>query len=505
MATKYVSFESLQTYDGLIKNYIGEADAKSFKSAKFDETTRVLSLFKVENPAEGAVADFTVEIPETDISNLLEKIANGTIDHVVTIGENGTVQDSGVAIQDLATDAELKAVSDKADANAEAIEAINDETTGILKTAKDYADEKVKALADGAVKDNTDAIAEINDTNTGILKQAKDYADGKDVAIQAAQNSADKAQDEVDALEEVVGGMYTNAQIDKAIADADAVVQGNVDTLAAKVGTVPADKTVMGIITEIQESAYDDTEVRGLIQDNADAIQAHKDLVDNVVTTLVGTDANKSVRTIANEELAAQLLSGKADADFKTLQELAAFLEDHPETVAEINLDIQNLQKLIGTLPSDATATDVVNYIAEAVNAEKLRAEGVEGGLDTRLQAVETAIGAGGSVETQINNKIAELDATVTSTAPEVGKGVQVEIVEQDGKLTSVNVTGNFDAMYDAANSANNAEINSKAYADSLNTATEAKVTQNTTDIAELKGKVDEFGVTTDEDIESLF
>jgi hypothetical protein len=44
--------------------------------------------------------------------------------------------------------------------------------------------------------------------------------------------------------------------------------------------------------------------------------------LDEVVArldTLIGTDEGKSVRTIANEELAAQLLSDSADASFTTL------------------------------------------------------------------------------------------------------------------------------------------------------------------------------------------
>lgn len=56
---------------------------------------------------------------------------------------------------------------------------------------------------------------------------------------------------------------------------------------------------------------------------------------------LIGPDGEKSARTIANEELAEQLLSGKADASFKTLQDLAQWIEDHPENVAEINTKIQ--------------------------------------------------------------------------------------------------------------------------------------------------------------------
>lgn len=69
--------------------------------------------------------------------------------------------------------------------------------------------------------------------------------------------------------------------------------------------------------------------------------EAHK------VSTLIGgqQDEDKSVRTIANEELAAQLLSDNADASFKTLQELAVWIENHPEDVAAINAAIQQLEK----------------------------------------------------------------------------------------------------------------------------------------------------------------
>ena len=75
MATiKYVDLARLTQYNELIKNYINTADTKAFKTAKFDETSRTLKLFKAESPADDAVADFTVEIPETDISGLLEKL-----------------------------------------------------------------------------------------------------------------------------------------------------------------------------------------------------------------------------------------------------------------------------------------------------------------------------------------------------------------------------------------------------------------------------------------------
>ena len=93
------------------------------------------------------------------------------------------------------------------------------------------------------------------------------------------------------------------------------------------------------------------------------------DAVNSVVNTLVGSDANMSVRSIANAELAAQLLSGKADADFKTLQELAAWLEDHPETVAGINAKILALQNITAGIGGEGEKATIVAYVTDVISA----------------------------------------------------------------------------------------------------------------------------------------
>lgn len=62
--------------------------------------------------------------------------------------------------------------------------------------------------------------------------------------------------------------------------------------------------------------------------------------------------------------------------------------------------------------------------------------------------------------------EIAKLDADVTSAAVETGKGIQVQVVEVDGKVTTVAVTGNYANAYDAKGSAGTAESNAKTYTD---------------------------------------
>ena len=139
-----------------------------------------------------------------------------------------------------------------------------------------------------------------------------------------------------------------------------------------------------GQIEALEEGTYDDTELRELIDANADAIEAHKTAIDEKVTTLIGTDASKSVRTIASEELAKQLIPESAKESLDTLEEIATWIQSHPDDASAMNTAIENLKTLVGTLPEDITATTIVGYIQELVNAEKLR-----------IDALETKVGDG--------------------------------------------------------------------------------------------------------------
>lgn len=88
-------------------------------------------------------------------------------------------------------------------------------------------------------------------------------------------------------------------------------------------------------------------------------------VTDGKVDTLIGTDTGKSVRNIANEELCAQLLTGKADADFKTLEQMATWLEDHPEDVAAMNLQISENSNAILVHDSSETESDGPRHVQQ--------------------------------------------------------------------------------------------------------------------------------------------
>lgn len=222
--------------------------------------------------------------------------------------------------------------------------------------------EAYKVTNDAAVSANTAAIAAINNETTGILAKAKTYADGKDAAIAAAKKAGDDAQSDVDALE-------------------------------AKVGTVPADKTVVQMISEAQTAAtYDDTQIKKDIKANADAI--------DVLEGYVGGEAvSTQIQTaITALNLATTYEAKGAAAAVKT--ELVGKDTDTEES---------------------ATFVGIKKYVNKLDTA-----------MDTRVDALEAAIGEGGSVATQITAEIQKLDKADTAVA---GKYVSA-VSETDGIIT---------------------------------------------------------------------
>lgn len=287
---------------------------------------------------------------------------------------------------------------------------INSKDEATLASAKGYADGLAKnydaagsaatALADA--KTYTDGkIA----TATTAIEAAKAQADKGVEDAAKAQAAADKAQGEVDALETLVGSIPEGATA--------TTVTGYIDE---KVAAAAADTTELaGRVTQAEKD-IDAIEKDYLKAADKTELQGNIDAVSGKVTTLVGEDTGKSVRAIANEELAAQLIPENAAESLNTLQEIAAWIQAHPGDASAMNQAITALQTLVGTLPEGVTQTNVVDYVKALVAAEQSRAEGVENGLDSRIGALETAVGDGGSVADKIAAAVkTETDARIAA------------------------------------------------------------------------------------------
>ena len=233
-----------------------------------------------------------------------------------------------------------------------------------LKSAKDYAD---------SLASNYDAAG------VGASEAAKVQAElDKEIlrakaAEEANAAAAKNAQDEVDALELVVAGKADQAAL---------------DVLTGKVGEVPTGSTVMGIIGEIQENAYDDTQLRN---DMATELgkKADKTQVATDIETAVNAEKSARETAVAGVQSAVDTLSGTHATDKKALEDAIALKADQTSldavsAVANAAVKQADYDVKVAALEAEDAR------IAGLVSAEVERAEGIEADFETRISAMET-------------------------------------------------------------------------------------------------------------------
>ena len=208
--------------------------------------------------------------------------------------------------------------------------------------------------------------------------------------------------------------------------------------------------TLEGKVATLEANGYDDTDVKASIATNASDIDALEtrmgtaetdiDAVEGKVTTLIGDDTNKSVRTIANQELAAQLIPANAAEALDTLQEIAAWIQEHPGDAATMNSAISALQTKL-TLGLDSNSQEyatVKAYVEAYVTAAIAGADLSQYALASDLTALGALVGST-SVSDQIDAKITALDLVNTYDA----KGAAAT-AEQNAKDYAAGLASNY-------------------------------------------------------------
>ena len=253
---------------------------------------------------------------------------------------------------------------------------------------------------------------------------------------------------------------------------------------------------------------YDDTEVRGLISDNADAIAGVKataeaaatkaaldeeiarakaaevqnasdiSLVKADVEILIGTDTGKSVRTIANEELAAQLIADGADEKLDTLKEIADWIQAHPEDASAMNTAIQALQ-----------AKTVLGTYTEGEEEKEYAT--VKAYVEAAIAALKIGDYALASDLTTLAGRVTDTETSITN------------ITKADGLIATAKSEAISTAAGDAKSKADKALEDAKAYADAEIDKVEIEVAKkaNDADLAAIAktGNVNDLVQTTGE------
>lgn len=334
-------------------------------------------------------------------------------------------EDLGKRIDDLA--AASVSVAEKADGHVRVSKA-TDETTGAvvytiaendIASAQGLADEikragDEEARIEGLVTAEAARAAGEEARIEGLVTAEKGRAEGVEADLQAAidtLNGADTVSGSVakavkDAKDSLLGGateLTDFAKVETAIADAEAAAKA-----AASVVVEGTDEgNNLSIVPTTGENGATTYTVN--LTDVASAAK---------VATLIGEDANKSVRTIANEELAKQLIAEGAAESLDTLQEIAQWIQDHPDDASAMNEAITQLQKDVDAIEADyLTDTDKQELTGAITTAKGEAIDAAAGNTTAAIQA---------------------LDAEVTSTD---GSKVTVKVTEVDGVITAVNVT----------------------------------------------------------------
>ena len=195
------------------------------------------------------------------------------------------------------------------------------------------------------------------------------------------------------------------------------------------------------------------------------------ELADGAITTVKIADANV---TLAKLYTSVQASLAKADAaapqskfdeEVQARKDADTALDERIVELEKVDHSHSNATVLDGITAEKVTAWDAAEGNAKA------HATGLNTAMDARVKELEEAVGEGGSVDTQIGNAIADLDADVTSAEVESGKGLRVQVTEVDGKVKTVAVSGNFDNSYDAKGAADTAKSEAIASASADATA----------------------------------
>ena len=270
---------------------------------------------------------------------------------------------------------------------------------------------------------------------------------------------------EVNGLVDSLAGKETAGEAAKVQDNLDAYIESNdaalalkadkteVEALASKVGTVADDTTVVDMveavdakavkntgdiitinetIKNIQENAYDDTELRGLVQDNADAIstleQAH---ADDKAALEVSIKSNADAITLLTNGVDSETIDGVND--------LIAYVNEHGAEVTQIKAGIKtnadDIDALEGRMDS---AEEALGTVDSRIEAAITGANLDQYALDTDLAAAVERIGALEDADEAQDELLAGLRTDVDLKATKEEHDALVAVVNTKADQTSL-------------------------------------------------------------------
>jgi len=324
---KIITLKQLGLYDGLVKKYVNDADAKSVKSVKIEG--RTLKFYKVEEPIEeGTLPAYSIEIPETDLTTVTK-----AIDAVKAIADKLDGEDT--------VEGSVKAQ----------IKALKTELEGQI-TASEYNDTEIKK----SIKANTDAIGVLNGTGDGSVD--KKVAD----AVASIVANAPAAYD---TLKEISDWISTHTEDASAMNSSIQTNKTDIANLAKLVGTLPEGEDSATIVAYIDKKVGSVDFTTAIATAKNEAISEAKKYTDGLAKNYATAEQGKKADTALQEaditDLKADVAANKAslEAEGATTKAIADAKKAGTDAQTSVNELAKRVDSIEGTSYVEATDEEI--------------------------------------------------------------------------------------------------------------------------------------------------
>lgn len=301
---------------------------------------------------------------QTDVDTKDSETIHGAKLYADEVGKKAKAYADGLVGDTSAIGKKVAALEGKVDVNS---------VSGAIATAKSEAITTAGTNADTKVATAKTAI--LGEGHTGTVKEAYELAASKATMAQVEAK-----------------GYAVKTEVDTAVADAKKAgtdAQTAVNTLSDKVGTIPADKTIIQMIADAQNAAtYNDSAVKASIKTNADAIAKLNgaDTVEgSVAKTVKDAVTAEQTRAEGKEQANATAIAGVksrvdaflaaaevGDAAVDTLKEIQTYITTHGSAADQMVKDITANKKAVKDEATRAKTAEKANAdaIAELKKAD---------------------------------------------------------------------------------------------------------------------------------------
>ena len=229
-------------------------------------------------------------------------------------------------------------------------------------------------------------------------------------------------------------------------------------------------------LNEVVSSAgkIDEIKVNGsalTITDKSVNIDLGGYVTTDILSSIVSDDTGKTIREIANEELVSVLITEDAKESLDTLEEIASWIQSHPDDVTAMNLSINDLKNSAHSHTNKSILDNITEEKITDWDSHQQYTDNAISGLSEVYDIKGSSESAITISKEYVNEKIDELVNVYDAKGSSLSALTEAKTYS-DETLNSAKayVNGKVDGKFDAIGSASSALTEAKAYADSLAT-----------------------------------